>query len=500
MSMRRWTTVLAILGGLLTGGALAAAPASADVTWLCRPGESPDPCVGDLTTTFQAEGGVVRTPAVDPAPPVDCFYVYPTVSEQPGLNAEKVKEPSVVAIATFQAQQYSRHCRMFAPVYRQRTLAGIGATATSAEDSARSSAIAYGDVLEAFRQYLAQDSAGRGFVLVGHSQGSYLLRRLVRDVIDQDPALRARLVSAILLGGNVVVPRGRDVGGDFQAIPACRSTTQLACVVAFSTFGDPVPDPSRFGRVPQDQDLLSPGSPVGDQYQVLCTNPADLAGNRRSPLGTLAPSGAFPGTLGLGLRVLYGGPQPTADTPWLSPAEQYTGACEDAGGANVLQLQPIGSARKLNPSPDATWGLHLVDANIAQEQLVDLVGTQGAAYAAATAPVSAAPVAPAAPAVPVTPTLTVRIRPTAGRRVATTVTLGATQGRRCDGRVRVTLYLAGGKRLSRRTVTLTGCTTSPTVRLAQRRVGRRISAKVAYLGGSALRPAAGATGTVSVRR
>jgi hypothetical protein len=30
----------------------------------------------------------------------------------------------------------------------------------------------------------------------------------------------------------------------------------------------------------------------------------------------------------------------------------------------------------LQPSPDATWGLHLVDANIALGDLVDLVAAQ----------------------------------------------------------------------------------------------------------------------------
>ena len=58
-----------------------------------------------------------------------------------------------------------------------------------------------------------------------------------------------RLVSAILLGGNVVVKKGAGPRRRLQHVPACRSGTQLGCVVAFSTFGEPPPaNPRSAGR------------------------------------------------------------------------------------------------------------------------------------------------------------------------------------------------------------------------------------------------------------
>ena len=80
---------------------------------------------------------------------------------------------------------------------------------------------------------------------------------------------------------------------------------------------------------------------------------------------------------------MYGGPQPSADTPWLQPQDHYTGRCEQRDGANVLMLEPIGDARRLNPAPDPSWGLHLADANIALGDLVGVVTAQGDAYARA---------------------------------------------------------------------------------------------------------------------
>ena len=71
-------------------GASAARTDPAGVEWLCRPGHVPDPCVTDLTATVVAASGptTVRHAAVAADPPVDCFYVYPTVSSQPGVAAD----------------------------------------------------------------------------------------------------------------------------------------------------------------------------------------------------------------------------------------------------------------------------------------------------------------------------------------------------------------------------------------------------------------------------
>ena len=66
---------------------------------------------------------------------------------------------------------------------------------------------------KAFVAFLRRIGSHRGFVLIGHSQGSFHLERLIRRRIDDKPALRRRLVSAVLLGGDVTVRKGSDRGG-----------------------------------------------------------------------------------------------------------------------------------------------------------------------------------------------------------------------------------------------------------------------------------------------
>jgi Protein of unknown function (DUF3089) len=346
--------------------AAVASSAQAKTTWLCKPGLKDDPCRPSLATTrFAPGGGLLGVDNVKAAkrPKFDCFYVYPTVSDQPGPQASLRIDPEERSIALFQAARYSRDCRVYAPMYRQITLAGLSApdTVTPAIRNA-----AYADVRNAWREYLKKYNKGRGVVLVSHSQGSYVLRPLIAKEIDRKPALRKRLISALLLGGNVTVKQGKDTGGDFRNVRACRSASQIGCVVAFSTFGGPVPATARFGRT------------TAKGLEVLCTNPAALGGGagRISPVYPSAPFA--PGsTIGLGVSLL-GQPMPQATTAWISFPKAYSARCSSDDGADVLQITPAGGAPKLNAVPDAGWGLHLTDANIALGELSDLVRRQAA--------------------------------------------------------------------------------------------------------------------------
>ncbi|MSO41198.1 MAG: DUF3089 domain-containing protein [Solirubrobacterales bacterium] len=366
----------AIAAGLATVAIAGAGAAEAKTVWLCKPGATPNPCKESLETTVTSSAGDshVTDPQNAKRPRIDCFYVYPTVSEQPGPNADKTVDPQQTSIAEYQASRYSRRCRVFAPMYRQLTLSSIGGEAP--EEAAR---IAYSDILEAWKTYMKKFNHGRGVVLIGHSQGTFMLRRLIHNEIDPSPKARAHLVSAILLGGNVTVRKGKKIGGDFQHIPACVSARQTGCVIAFSTFGDTPPADALFGRhgTPVTGDL-----PSGPNYRVLCTNPAALGSDDSAPLKTLLRTEPFPGTLGIALLIMFGGPPPTAATPWLQPQDHYTGRCVRHNGVNALMIDEVEMARHLAPSPDATWGLHFSDANIALGNLTDLVKTQAAAYGA----------------------------------------------------------------------------------------------------------------------
>ena len=357
-----------------------------DANWLCRPGRN-DACASDLTTTVVAADGRLTRESFVPAqdPPIDCFYVYPTASFDPSGNSDLVPGPEEKFVVQAQFARFAEKCRIFAPMYRQATLTGLRARLNGKSAAQPDRELAYGDVLGAWQHYLAHDNHGRGVVLIGHSQGGLVLVRLVSEEID-GKAVQAKLVSAILLGVNVLVPNGADVGGTFQHIPACRSATQTGCVISYVTFRHGAPPSAKgyFGHAISPLTL----KPVADSHD-LCTNPADLTGGP-APVHSYFPTVAeqwtpheFPWTTA-GAKI---------DTPFVSTPGLATAQCVSDGTATYLAISinahkddirthDVPGDLVLNGQSHSDWGLHRIDVAIAQGNLIDIVGRQGRSYAA----------------------------------------------------------------------------------------------------------------------
>jgi DUF3089 family protein len=351
--------------------------ASAHATvWLCKPGARPDPCAPGLSTTIYTPTLTqplrVTHPRASTNPPIDCFYVYPTVSDEKTGNSDLRIQGTERSIALYQASRYSQYCKVYAPMYRQVTLAGLGLAKPTTTPNGK---LPVRDVTAALENYLKHYNHGRGFVLIGHSQGSFVLRSVIERVIDPDASLRRHLLSAILMGGNVVVQGNTGIGGDFKHIPACRSDTQLGCVLAFSTFDQPAPSNSFFGRP-----AALAGETLPPNAEVLCTNPASLGGGA-GLVDSIAPSAPFAprSSLAAGIKLLnVTFPQPP--TVYWATRGAYSAKCVDSNGAHVLMITARNGAPTPTPSPNAQWGLHLLDANIALGNLVRIVSAEGRAY------------------------------------------------------------------------------------------------------------------------
>jgi hypothetical protein len=342
-------------------------PAASDTVWLCRPGRTPDPCAWNRAATAVAGSGATRAIPSRTSPNArrfDCFYVYPTVSTEPGTNADLDIQPAERAAAIVQASRFSQQCRVWAPMYRQVTVAGLGHAGIAAL------ALAYTSLLSAWKDYLAHDNDGRPIIFIGHSQGSAILIKLLQTQVDPSPSLRRRMVSAILLGGNVQVPVGRLVGGTFRHIPACAAAAQTRCVIAYSSFGSPPPANSLFGRAGRGVSLLSGQGAAGSQ-QVVCVNPVTFSRG----VGSLQPYFLSATTPTTGVPV---------QTPWVNFPGLYTAQCRQSGGASWLQVTATPAASDPRPTVSASlgpqWGYHLDDVNLALGNLVTDVGLQEAAY------------------------------------------------------------------------------------------------------------------------
>lgn len=343
--------------------------------WLCRP-ERLGACAVDLTTTIIGRDGhttVERAP-LDPKAPIDCFYVYPSVSTDTSTLSDLVPDDAERNVVRLQLARFGTKCRLFAPVYRQRTLAGLGRDNAAGISAPDFLGAGYDDVRAAWHHYLTHDNRDRGVVLIGHSQGTAVLSELIRREIDGTP-MQSRLVSAILLGspGGILVPRGRDVGGTFAQIPLCRASSQTGCIVTYSTFRSTAPPTanSRFGTS-SDSTLVA-----------ACTNPASLGGGSGALIGYLDATGATALPFGPAEPWKIDGKPIT--TPMVRVDGLLAGECKSNAFATYLEVTVQRGAespasRDVQGDLVEGLGLHLVDMELTMGNLVDLVGEQSKRY------------------------------------------------------------------------------------------------------------------------
>ena len=357
---------------------------SSSKAWLCRPGKpaaEQNACDVDETATVVAANGTLTREAwkANPNAPIDCFYVYPTVSTDPTDNSDMNPDPAEINVVRQQFARFGSVCKLYAPMYRQVTLAGLRKVlAGGGGGTALESGLGYSDVRDAWKYYLEHDNKGRPYVFVSHSQGTFVLMALIRQEIEGKPE-QARMVSALLLGATLPVAKGKDTGGAFKAIPLCHSATQTGCVINYSSFRSNVPPPANtlFGKVPDPN------------QEAACVNPAALGGGSGDLHAYLDATGK---TITSAIAVKPWAAGATVDTPWVSVPGLLTSKCTKNDNATFLEITVHGDPNDprvdeitgdIGPAaqPLANWGLHLIDVNLAMGNLVDIVGQQAKAFA-----------------------------------------------------------------------------------------------------------------------
>jgi len=341
-------------GDMPARGDTTAADYAQDASWLCRPGVDDGTCSTNLdAVAVDAKGA--RTPAPYAAakdPPIDCFYIYPTVSNDPTLYSDMNAGPEERRTVHAQASRLGSRCRVFAPIYHQLTSAALRYGMTHAGAAAALDFDpAYAGVLAAWKSYLARDNHGRGVVVFGHSQGAILLKRLIAEEIDGKPA--QKLLVGAYLAGNVDLTTK-----SFKAIPTCKAADQTGCVVAWSSFQEGDTSQRFFAS-------SKPDAPA------LCVNPAAPGGGRGILKSYLSrPSMA-----------------PPSDPPYIETIGQMSAECVTDAAGTVLRI-------RIEPGPFADllgmmlgryaslpgWGLHLLDVNLVQGNMLDMVAAQSAAW------------------------------------------------------------------------------------------------------------------------
>ena len=338
--------------------------------WICLPGRS-DTCSTLLATTaLNANGyGSMSKSVVAKDPAVDCFYVYPTVSQDAGLNSD-LSANEELGGAQVQFARFASVCRPFVPVYRQMTLGAI-ATMSAGGDISSAARLAYSDVAAAWREYVANRNHGRPFVLIGHSQGSALLQQLIAREIEGKPIAK-QMKLAIMPGYNLLVPEGKLVGGTFKLTPLCSRKGETGCVIAWSSYreGSQPPEGAMFGYAAQ------PG------MTVACVNPANPGSRGWEKLDSYWYARSANSAPGGPIQWSSEGDPPT---PYVRPEGLVAARCFNDGPRGYLAVRTIATAggKRTNRIPGEVgiggiflpgWGMHLADMSIAQGDLIRQVG------------------------------------------------------------------------------------------------------------------------------
>ncbi|MBB3763555.1 DUF3089 domain-containing protein [Sphingomicrobium lutaoense] len=245
--------------------------------WLARRGLPTD------LTDWRPESEEEAEPlSLDPRAAV--FYVHPTTYlardrwNAPMFPAESSQRRTDLFLRT-QASALSDEADIWAPRYRQ---AAFGAFLSREEDALRALDVAYEDVREAFRTFMAENP-DRPLILAGHSQGSLHLLRLLAE---ERPEFGDRLVAVYLAGWPI------DLEADLPAtgLPLCEEGGQTGCILNWLTFGDPAkPDlvlddwvgSMGYAEIERSRDRLA------------CTNPANGGAEGPASPAMLVPDEKF---------------------------------------------------------------------------------------------------------------------------------------------------------------------------------------------------------------
>lgn len=337
-----------LLLGLVACAICAAAPLA-----LPGCGSSTAPAPAAVPTDYALAQSWVTVPSASRA--VDVFFVYPTTYNAPTGSlgptwtaawnvsvAQARLDTTIKTHVTSKAGVFARAgTNLYVPYYQQASGLDVldallyGSAPENAAAASAALQVAYADVANAFDYYLAhfnKDASGnpRPFILAGHSQGSNLLLMLLQDKFS-DPALRAQLVAAYVVGWSITA---EDLAGSpaaLQQVGVCGlpASRTAGCIVTYNTQAYPgawtqEPGTPKYG-------IVKPNAYCVNPLTWVATGPGGVESPAADPASNLGAI-FYSGQLGSTPPVSYA-PDALGDDRFEIAA--YTGAQCSGGGLVV---------------------------------------------------------------------------------------------------------------------------------------------------------------------
>ena len=143
---------------------------------------------------------------------VDTFYVYSTVyfdssfeEGAPDYAALDNPEMMLGALGEYvtNASVYEESTNVFVPYYRQAGMRYANEVSKTGNIDAALSGISYDDMSAALDYYFEKCNNGRPFIIAGHSQGSAMVRYILKNYFKKHPEYYERMVAAYAIGYSI---------------------------------------------------------------------------------------------------------------------------------------------------------------------------------------------------------------------------------------------------------------------------------------------------------
>lgn len=258
--------------------------------WFSRPGKGAQNDPARWQPQFEEERGLVPAPADTDAtepPRFAVFFVHPTSyfdSRQwnAPLDDEESQNRARLMVRGL-ASAFNQASEIWVPRYRQAT---FGAFITIDPQAEQALDAAYADIDQAFAFFLDSVPEDMPIVLAGHSQGGYLVTRLLQERVAGTP-VQQRIAMAYPVGWPISVEHDLPSLG----LPACATPEQAGCIASWVSFAEPA-EPGQFLR--RYSELPGLDGEARGEAPILCVNPLTgmLGGSADAEfnLGTLVPS------------------------------------------------------------------------------------------------------------------------------------------------------------------------------------------------------------------
>jgi hypothetical protein len=212
-------------------------------------GDAPPPAEGDpaIRASDYADANNWMVITTEPRQPVDVFVYYPTAyaagADDPKVStiddagmragAREFLRESASAIATAEIGN------VFIPYYRQVD-ALWGVSQARADQARYFGGLPRADAFAAFDHYIRHYNGGRPFIVLGHSQGALMVKRLLFEYMKEHPDVYARMVVAYAIGISIT----RQELADHPHVRFAAHAADTGVVVSYNTEAPRLDGPS----------------------------------------------------------------------------------------------------------------------------------------------------------------------------------------------------------------------------------------------------------------